>query len=133
MNGRRLVLLGQLLELQRQPRFLNIQRSAVGLELMARQQQIQQPVVRLRWLGAGEVEEEALVQGCPVDLHLHGELIALHPQLLGLGGLVVVELRSPLTIGVIPEHDTLAGQSGVEALVNAAGGGGGGRHQRSWR
>ena len=128
-----LVLLGQFLELQGQSRLLDVERGAIGRELMARQQQIQQPVIRLWWLGAGEVEEEALVKGCPADLHLHRELVALHAQLFGLSRLVVVELRSPLTIGVVPEHDTLACQRGVETLVDTAGGGGGGRHQRSWR
>lgn len=53
---------------------------------------------------------------------------ALHPQLLGCSGLVVIELRSPLAIGVLPEHHPLAGENRVKALVDAAGGGGGASH-----
>jgi hypothetical protein len=55
------VLLGQFLELQRQPGLLDVEGGTIGRELMTRQQQIQQPVVRFSWLGGRDVEEEALV------------------------------------------------------------------------
>ena len=127
------MLLGKLLELQCQSRLLDVERGAIGRELMARQQQIEKPVALLWWFGGGQVEQKALIQGGAANRDLDRELIPLHPQLLGAGGLITLELRGPLTIGVVPEHDTLAGQSGVETLVDTAGGGGGGRHQRSWR
>ncbi len=71
---------------------------------------------------AGQVEEEAVIQGGAADRDLYGELVAIHTQLLCRCGLVVIKLRSPLTVWVVPEHHPFAGESGVEAFVNAVGG-----------
>ena len=120
------MLLGQRLELQGQAGLLDVEGGAVGLEFMARQEQIEQPVVGFGRLLSGDVEQEAVVQGSPADRHLGGELIANHAPLLGGLGLVAVEVLRPLAGGVVPEHHPLAGQSSVEAVLDSESGGGGG-------
>ena len=126
-----LVLLGQLLKFQGEPGFLDIEGSAIGLELMACKQQIQQPVVWFSRLANGQIKQKALIQRCPAYGHLHGKLVALHAELFNGLGLVVVKVFCPFAAGVVPKHHALAGQSTIEAVVDAGGGCRRSRHQIS--
>jgi|OM-RGC.v1.034705298 hypothetical protein len=72
------VLLGQFLELQRQPRLLDVEGGAIGREFMAGEEEIEQPVLRFGWLREA-LDNEGSRSAPGLDLSLANILTADRP------------------------------------------------------
>ena len=99
---------------------LESERGLVSLVFIALQQQVEQPVVRVRRAGLGQVDQVAgLRVRVADDPDLGGEFIAGHRELGHAGVWIGREGRRPLAGGVVPKDQAVSLEDPLEAIVDS--------------
>ena len=107
-------------EVLRQSNLLQGERGAVRLVFITLQQQIQQPVVRIRRAGGGHVNQKL---GLRVRIANHADLgaklVARHRELRHTAIDKGIESFRPLAVGVIPKDQAMTLENPLETVMDS--------------